>query len=149
MLHDADFPTPHLVGEFAAVLGRPKAFELHVDGVERTILLRLADRRVDDLLAVLAAFGRKLGRQVDVLKAALTANVQAKNVVKIAVLIDPLLHHLRERWSALGVESGPAGVGKLVNDLHAVLLGPLPDLVLLDRDRVLLPVMWRRQLAKR
>ena len=40
-------------------------------------------RRVDDLLAVLAALGAELGRQVDVLKSAPAADVQAEDVVEV------------------------------------------------------------------
>jgi hypothetical protein len=52
--------------ELATVLGGAKLLELDVDWIERVVLARLADRGVDDLLAVPPAFGAVLGRQVDV-----------------------------------------------------------------------------------
>ena len=104
---------------------------------------RHADGRVDHLLAVLVAFGAVLGRQIDILKAAPAADVQAEDVLEVVPLLDPLVHHLGEGGPAFGVQARLAGVGELLDDLDAVLLGPFADLVPLNGDRVLLPVLGR------
>jgi hypothetical protein len=144
LFRDLDATTPHLVGQLAAVLGGAETLELDVDGIERVVFARLADRCVDDLLAVLLAFRAELGRQVNILEPAPARNVEAKDVLEVHPLLNPLLHHLGERWSALRVQARLAGVRKLVNDLDAVLLGPFANLVALNGDRVLLPVLKRR-----
>jgi hypothetical protein len=91
--------------------------------------------------SVLAALGAVLRRQIDILEPAPAADVQAEDVIEVAPLPDPLVHHLVERRSAFGVQPGFPGIGEFVNDFDAVLLGPFTDLLPLDRDRVLLPVL--------
>ena len=48
-----------------------------------------------------------------------------------------------ELGSAFGIQARFAGIGELVDDLNAVLPSPFADLVALDRDRFLLPVLGR------
>lgn len=143
LLRDLHAATPDLLAEFSTVLGSPEAFELDVDRIQRIVFAWLADGRVNHLFAVLLALCAVLRREIDVLKPAPAADVQAEHVVEVASLPHPLVHHPAEGGPALRRETGLAGVGELLDDLHAMLFGPFPHLVPLDRDRILLPVLGR------
>ena len=68
----------------------------------------------------------ELGRQVDVLTAAPAADLQAEAIHKVGPLLDPLLHHLADRWAALGAEPRITCVAKRADGFDTVLVGPLP-----------------------
>lgn len=68
LLGDLHATSPDLVAQFATVLCRAEPLELDVHWVERVVLAGLADRRVDDLLVILAALRTELCRQIDVLR---------------------------------------------------------------------------------
>ena len=132
-------PSAQIVTE----LCRPEALKLQVDRVERVVGARHAQRRVHHLLVVLLDFGTVRGRQVNVLKPPPTADVQAEHEVEIVPLLDPILHHVFEAVAALRRQAGLPAVGKLVDDVHAIVVGPLLDHLLLDGHGVLLAVARR------
>jgi hypothetical protein len=123
-------------------LRRAKSFYLDI---ERTAFLRTADRRLDELL--LADRG-ELGARVDILLPAPPPNVQAQYALEVIAFGDPLIHHFRERGPALRVQSCFTGVAELVDDLDAMLFRPSSNLILLDRDRVLLSILGRVPLVR-
>ena len=126
--------TKYLVAEFTAVLRGAESFELDVDRVERIILARHAERRINDFLAVFSALGAVLGGKVDVLEPAPAADVQAENVLKIVPLLHPVLHHVLKAWPSFRRQSGLAGVHEFVNDFSTVALCPRSHLLLLNRN---------------
>jgi hypothetical protein len=54
---------------------------------------------------------------------------------------NPFFHHLCERWSIFGIQPRSARITELAYDLYTVLFGPSSNLILLDRNRILLPVL--------
>jgi len=72
-----------------------------------------------------------------------TTDVEAEDVPEIGSLLDPLLHHLGEGRSSLGVQTRFPGVAEFVNDFDAMLIRPSTNLILLNRDRVLLAILCR------
>ena len=59
------------------------------------------------------------------------------------LLLDPLVHHFGEGRPAFGVQARFAGVFKLLDDLHTILLGPFLHLLPLDGNGVLLAILGR------
>ena len=79
---------------------------------------------VDDVLTVFIALGAVLSREIEILKPPPTADIQTEHEFEVVALLDSLVHHLRERRSVFGIQFRSAMVGKLANDLHAMLLRP-------------------------
>ena len=140
---DLHASAPYFVAQFAAVLRRAEPLELDIDRVKRIVLAGLADGRVNDLLVVLLALSAELGGEVDILESSPPRHVQAQDIAEVGPLFDPLLHHLGERGPPLRCQTGFAGVREFLDDLDAILIGPLANLVPLDWDGVLLPVLGR------
>ena len=138
----------HLVAQFAAVLRGTESFKLDIDRVERIVLPRLAERRIDDFFAVFPALGAVLSGKVDVLEPAPAADVQAEDVLEVVPLLHPVLHHVLKAWPSLGRQPGLAGIHEFVDDFHAVAFCPGAYLILLNRDRVLLAVLCRMSVVR-
>lgn len=106
-------------------------------GNQPILLPRKADADIDDLLAALGAERLVVGGQVHVLEPAPATHVEHEDLLEVILCLHPA-HHLGEGGPALGIQAALATVGKLLDDLQAVLGGEGPDVVLLDLDGVLL-----------
>lgn len=77
-----------------------------------------------------------LWAQIDILKSAPAADVQADNELKVRADFDPVLHHVVEAVASFGRQAGLSPVGEFLHDVDAVLTCPLTDLLLLDGDGI-------------
>lgn len=140
LLGNLHAPVKHLRTELLAVLCSPEAFELDVHRVERIVRPWHSQRGVDDLFAVLLALGAVRRGQVDVLESPPAAHVEAEHEVEVSALLDPVLHQVVEAVAPFRRQAGLPAIGKLVDDVDPVVSGPLLYELLLDRDRILLPI---------
>ena len=77
------------------------------------------------------------------LKSARAADVKAEHKLKIVALRDPVFHHVRETWSTLNGQTRFATIGEFMDDIDAIGICPLPNLLLLDGHGVFLAVLRR------
>ena len=101
-----------------------KPLKLDVHLVELIVFFRLSEGSINHLLAVTLAFGAVRGREVDILESAPSTYVQAENKIEVVALLDPVLHHVVERVSTFRSEARFTPIGKLVDNVHAVLVRP-------------------------